>query len=87
MEALLPALLTAQKGLNEPRVPLITGVMKAMKAELPVIDLPGGTPSSLHILSYESPPRRPPGKMVEGETAEEKVKNLIRLLKDEARVL
>ena len=37
-EVLLPALFTAQKGLNEPRVPLITGVMKAMKAAIPVID-------------------------------------------------
>ncbi len=91
MEVLLPALLTAQKGLNEPRVPLITGVMKAMKAEIPVLDLPSlgltERASSLQILSYESPPKRPPVKMVEGETGEEKVKNLIRLLKDEARVL
>jgi electron transfer flavoprotein beta subunit len=34
----LPALFTAQKGLNEPRVPLITGVMKAMITEIPVVD-------------------------------------------------
>src|SRR3972149_7996303 len=31
----LPAVFTAQKGLNEPRVPLIVGVMKAMKAQRP----------------------------------------------------
>jgi electron transfer flavoprotein beta subunit len=91
VEAALPLLITAQKGLNEPRVPLITGVMKAMKATIPVID-----PSALgieeasanvYVLSYETPPRRPRVKIVSGETHEEKVKNLIQLLKDEARVL
>jgi len=91
VEATLPALVTTQKGLNEPRVPLITGVMKAMKTTVPVI-----TPESLgisheasrvRILSYESPPKRPPVKIAEGATPEEKVKNLIRLLKEEARVL
>jgi electron transfer flavoprotein beta subunit len=91
MEMVLPALITAQKGLNEPRVPLITGVMKAMKAVIPVIDLPSlgieETTPMTRVLSYETPPKRPAVKMVEGESAEEKVKNLIRLLKDEARVL
>jgi electron transfer flavoprotein beta subunit len=90
-EMALPALITAQKGLNEPRVPLIMGVMKAMKAAIPVVD-----PASLgigegacvtRILSYEHPPKRPAVKIMEGESAEEKVKNLLRLLKDEARAL
>ena len=91
LEVLLPALVTAQKGLNEPRVPLITGVLKAMKAQIPVIDPAGlGVASpepATYIVSYETPPKRPPAKIAEGETGEEKVKNLIRLLKDEARVL
>lgn len=90
VEAVLPALITAQKGLNEPRVPLITGVMKAMKAVIPVIDLPSleveGSVMT-RVLSYESPPKRPAVKIVEGGSPEEKVTNLIRLLKDEARVL
>ena len=88
VEAALPALVTTQKGLNEPRVPLITGVMKAMKTTVPVItpDIPHEA-SRVRILSYEAPPRRPPVKIAEGATPEEKVKNLIRLLKEEARVL
>jgi len=89
-EVLLPALFTAQKGLNEPRVPLITGVMKAMKAAIPVID-PGSLgidrTSRLHVFSYETPPKRPPVTIVEGETPEEKVTNIVRLLKDEARAI
>jgi len=91
VEATLPALITTQKGLNEPRVPLITGVMKAMKTTVPVINpdslnIPQEA-SRVHILSYEAPPKRPPVKIAEGATPEEKVKNLIRLLKEEARVL
>ena len=90
VEVELPALITAQKGLNEPRVPLITGVMRAMKTTVPVIDPETlGIPSEgrVRVLSYESPPKRPPVTIVEGETPGEKVKNLIRLLKEEARVL
>lgn len=96
VEVQLPALLTTQKGLNEPRVPLITGVMKAMKAAIPSID-----PCSLGIakedintdasrviiLSYEPPEKRPPVKIIEGETPEEKVKNLMKVLKEEAKAI
>jgi electron transfer flavoprotein beta subunit len=96
VEVQLPALLTTQKGLNEPRVPLITGVMKAMRAAIPSID-----PCSLGIakedintdasrvivLSYEPPKKRPPVKIIEGETPEEKVKNLMKVLKEEAKAI
>ncbi len=96
VEVRLPALLTTQKGLNEPRVPLITGVMKAMKAVIPAVDpLSLGLAreeiaaefSSVEVLSYEPPKGRPPVRMVEGETTEEKVKNLVAALRNEAKVL
>ena len=48
IEVKLPAVFTAQKGLNEPRVPPIMGVMKAMKAHIPRI-----TPGELGISSTE----------------------------------
>lgn len=95
-EVTLPALLTAQKGLNEPRVPLITGVMKAMKSEIAVLDPASfGTPfgpidggsSKISVLSYELPAKRPSVRIVEGQTPDEKAKGLVRLLKDEAKVL
>ena len=95
-EVTLPALFTAQKGLNEPRVPLITGVMKAMKTEIPVVDpftldIPKETlvkdTSNVTIISYESPAKRPPVKIIEGATPEEKAKKLIHILKEDAKVL
>jgi len=95
-EVMLPALFTTQKGINEPRVPLITGVMKAMKANIPVIDpttlglakeVIDKNASKIRIISYETPKGRPPVRVIEGETPEEKVKKLIQLLREEAKVL
>ncbi|MCX8022494.1 MAG: electron transfer flavoprotein subunit beta/FixA family protein [Syntrophorhabdaceae bacterium] len=92
----LPCLLIVQKGINEPRVPLITGVMKAMKANIPVldpatygIDVNSCTKeeAKVKVVRYESPGGRPPVKFIEGATAEEKAKRLIKVLKEEARVL
>lgn len=95
-EVLLPALLTTQKGLNEPRVPLITGVMKAMKTEIAVLDpaaieIPFGPidreTSKIVVLSYELPAKRPSVSIIEGASPEEKVTGLVRALKEEAKVL
>jgi len=95
-EVTLPALFTAQKGLNEPRVPLITGVMKAMKTEIPVIDpatldIPKETivknTSGVTVISYEYPAKRPPVKIIEGATPEEKAKKLMHILKEDSKVL
>lgn len=95
-EVALPALFTTQKGLNEPRVPLITGVMKAMKTQIPVIDPAsidtpfnpaGGAKSKITVLSYEQPAQRPAVHIIEGETPAEKAKKLVGALKEEAKVL
>ena len=95
-EVLLPALLTTQKGLNEPRVPLITGVMKAMKTEIAVLDpatieIPFGSidreTSKIAVLSYELPDKRPSVSIIEGASPEEKVTGLVRALKEEAKAL
>lgn len=92
----LPALLSTHKDLNTPRVPLITGVMKAMKTQLPEIDPStlgirkediSEEASRLTILSYEAKKQRPPVKIIEGPTPEEKVRKLIAALKEEAKVL
>ena len=92
----MPALFTTQKGLNEPRVPLITGVMKAMRTEIPTVDpatldIPkeslGKDASKVTVLSYESPVQRPPVKIIDGTSPEEKAKELVRVLKEDAKVL
>jgi len=96
LEVALPALFTTQKGLNEPRVPLITGVMKAMRTEIPTVDPAtldiskeslGKGASKVTVLSYESPVQRPPVKIIIGTSPEEKAKELVRVLKEDAKVL
>ena len=82
---------------DRPRVPLITGVMKAMKAQINIIDpatlkdLSKGmideSASKISVLTYETPSARPTVKIIDGETPEQKVKALIDILKDEAKAL
>ena len=70
LSAGLPLVLTAAKGLAEPHVPVVTRVMKAMKAKIPNLPLaelmtggiePGGR---IHRLGYTPPPTRPAVRMM-----------------------
>lgn len=85
----LPALLTAEKGLCEPRVPQVMGLMKAMKAQIPKVNLAElGVEAALApaVQSYRGPAKRASVKMVEGEPAVAAAE-LVRLLRQEAKVL
>src|SRR5947207_11223545 len=76
----LPAVLTADKGLNEPRYPALKGIMAAKKKPLDVKPTVPG-PGALEILSLTLPPERQAGKIVgEGSAA---VPELVRLLREE----
>src|SRR5256714_11002999 len=80
----LPAVLTTDKGLNEPRYPALKGIMAAKKKPLDVKPTASG-PGALEILSLALPPERQAGKIVgEGSAA---VPELVRLLREEAKVL
>jgi electron transfer flavoprotein beta subunit len=85
----LPALLTAEKGLYEPRVPGMAGTMRAMKVQIARTDLAtlGVTPHPpLEVALYSTVGARPPVRMIEGEPAEAAAQ-LVRLLREEAKVL
>ncbi len=80
----LPAILTADKGLNEPRYPALKGIMAAKKKPLEVkpVQLGGG---ALEVVALTPPPERKEGKIVgEGAGA---VGELVRLLREQAKVL
>jgi electron transfer flavoprotein beta subunit len=95
VEVVLPAVMTAQKGLNEPRVPLITGVMKAMKAQIPRVTpadlglapsdlgIPG---SKLTIEGYFTPKKRPAVQLIEGEPRQQ-AQEAVRILADVERII
>ena len=96
IETPLPALITAQKGLNEPRYASLPGIMKAKKKPLEektVADLGidasevGEGARKLTIIQLTPPPQRAAGKIVDGETPEEKAAALAKLLRQEAKVI
>ena len=96
IESSLPALITAQKGLNEPRYASLPGIMKAKKKPLEEKSLAdiGLDPSEfgkeagrLKIIELTPPPQREAGRIIEGETPEEKAAELARLLHEEAKVI
>ena len=84
LEVKLPAVFTAEKGLNEPRYPKLMDIMKAKKKPLEEKPAQLGAPK-LSIVKMDYPPARPPGKIV-GE-GEEAVPALVNLLKNEAKVI
>lgn len=95
LEIPLPALVTAQKGLNEPRYASLPGIMKAKKKEIKIVDAAslgvgpedvGESGAREKTLSLSLPPERQAGKVIPGEPADA-VRELVRLLKEEAKAL
>jgi len=83
VECALPAVLTAQKGLNEPRYASLKGIMAAKKKPLEEKPASVDAPAAQAALSY--PPERQAGRIVgEGPDA---VPELLRLLRTEAKVI
>ncbi len=88
----LPALVTAQKGLNEPRYASLPGIMKAKKKEIKVMDAAAlgvsedALKQTVQTVTFSPAPERTAGKIVPGEPAQA-VKELVRLLKEEAKAL
>ncbi len=80
----LPAVVTADKGLNEPRYPALRGIMMAKKKPLDVKDVTLET-TGTEVASLELPPPRPEGRIV-GEGVDG-VRALIEALQAEAKVL
>ena len=92
IEGSLPAVVTAQKGLNTPRYASLKGIMAAKKKQITVQTLASLGLSEEDLkprVSVEQitlPPTRPPGKILKGEVAET-VPELVRLLHEEAKIL
>jgi electron transfer flavoprotein beta subunit len=94
VEASLPALLTTQRGLNEPRYASLPGIMKAKKKPLETKTLADiglssddlGKPKT-SIVGMNIPPERSAGKIIDGENVGAKAASLVKALVEEARVL
>lgn len=84
VETSLPAVITAQKGLNEPRYASLKGIMAAKKK---VIEEKPAQQSgkTLEILKMKKPAMKQPGRII--GTDKTAVAELVRLLKEEAKVI
>ena len=85
---LLPAVVTTQQGLNDPRYPTLPNIMKAKRKELrkvPVADF--GVTAKLRVLSTEVQVKERRRKMIDGKDAAVAATELASLLRDEARVI
>ena len=91
-ETPLPAVISAQKGLNEPRYASLKGIMAAKKKPIQAVDAKAlgldaaALAAKVKVSAMELPPARPPVKMIEGD-ADTQAKELIRLLHEEAKVI
>ncbi len=84
MKLKLPAVITAQKGLNEPRYASLKGIMAAKKK--PINETATSeTEPLVEVLEMSYPPERPEGRIV-GEGVEA-VPELIRLLREDAKII
>jgi electron transfer flavoprotein beta subunit len=88
----LPAVISAQKGLNEPRYETLKGIMAAKRKQIPVVPLAelglAEEPlrPQLEIVGMEGPPPRAAGRVVEGDAAEV-ARQLVEFLHNEAKVI
>lgn len=88
----LPAVVSAQKGLNEPRYETLKGIMAAKKKPVPVATLeelgfgPGDPASGIEVTGLDVPAARQAGRILQGDPAET-ARELARLLRDEAKVI
>jgi electron transfer flavoprotein beta subunit len=82
----LPALLTIQSGINQLRYATLKGIMAAKKKEIRKAPLPAGLQPSQQIVALAMPTRSKQTHMI-GGSAGEAAKELVRLLRDEARAL
>jgi electron transfer flavoprotein beta subunit len=91
-ETSLPAVISTQKGLNEPRYTSLKGIMAAKKKPIDVKDAvalgldAAAVAAKTKVVAMELPPARPPVKMIEGDP-EAQAKELLRLLHEEAKVI
>jgi len=94
VESPLPCVLTAQKGLNEPRYASLKGIMGAKKKpiaekKLAELGVPEADPAAAKTRwrKIELPPARQAVKLIPGDDPAAAASELVRLLREEAKVI
>lgn len=84
-----PALITCDKGLNTPRYASLPGIMKAKSKPVEAkkaTDLLAGAATLIELSNFQAPPPRPAGRVLSGDIKDQ-VKELVSLLRNEAKVI
>ena len=84
VELILPCVITAQKGLNEPRYPSLKGIMAAKSKPIQEVS-PSAAESMTEVVAMKKPPAKQPGKIL--GTDKSAVPELLRLLHEEAKII
>jgi electron transfer flavoprotein beta subunit len=89
----LPCVVTAQKGMNEPRYPTLKGIMGAKKKEvkeLKAADLRAdgldAVAPVLEVVALEALPPRPPGRILTGDP-KDMAHELVRTLREDVKAI
>jgi electron transfer flavoprotein beta subunit len=82
----LPAVLTIQSGINQLRYATLKGIMAAKKKEIRKAGIPAGLNGKQKIASLYVPEKGKKTHLITGSAAEA-AKELVRVLRDEARVI
>jgi electron transfer flavoprotein beta subunit len=91
--AALPALISTQRGLNEPRYASLPGIMKAKKKPLETKSLAdlglnaADLAAKVVIKALHAPAERQGGKIIEGDSVQDKVAALAKALHEEVKVI
>ncbi len=90
IETALPCVVTAQKGLNEPRYASLPGIMKAKKKPVDVKNAAAlgiAVEAKAKVVKTITPPDRAAGKIIFGDDPAQKAVEVARLLREEAKVI
>jgi electron transfer flavoprotein beta subunit len=93
VEATLPALISTTRGLNDPRYASLPGIMKAKKKPLETQSLADvgldadALAAKATLTSLKLPAERKGGRIIEGDSAQAKVAELVKALHEEAGVI
>ncbi|MDR3605915.1 MAG: electron transfer flavoprotein subunit beta/FixA family protein [Oligoflexia bacterium] len=90
VEAPMPVVIAAQKGLNEPRYASLPNIMKAKKKEVKVLKAAdvgvSDADQKIRLKGFQLPAPKQAGKKIAGDAATQ-AKELVRLLHEEAKVV
>ena len=93
VECSMPALITCQKGLNEPRYAALKGIMAAKrkpvdKIEVATLGIDEATDATYNVRSLELPPPKSEGTIIQGEDDPAgAAAQLVNLLRSEAKAI